>query len=93
MNCYKDQGEAAPVDLLKVSSEMERAAVERVRAYRAKRSEAATKAALQALRDGVKSGANLMALILAAVKAGATLGETSDAMRAEFGLYRDYSGF
>jgi len=27
------------------------------------------------------------------VKAGATLGETADAMRSEFGLYQEYAGF
>ena len=93
VNCFKDETAAAPTEILRIPPELERAAVERVRAYRAKRSEQATQAALRAIRDGVKSGANLQGLILQAAKAGGTLGEIADAMRAEFGLYREYAGF
>jgi methylmalonyl-CoA mutase N-terminal domain/subunit len=93
VNCFKDEGEAATAEILRIPPELERGSVERVRAYRAKRSEGATRDSLQALQAGVKSGANLQALILNAVKAGATLGEISDAMRDVFGLYREYSGF
>jgi methylmalonyl-CoA mutase N-terminal domain/subunit len=93
VNCYQDQGSGAPVEVLRVSPDLERAAVERTRAYRAKRSEPKTRAALKAVEAGVSSGQNLMSLILDAAKAGATLGEVADAMRGPFGLYREYSGF
>lgn len=95
VNCFKDDAasEKTPIELLKIPPELEKGAVERVRAYRAKRSGAATSDALRALKDGAQGDANLQALILASVKAGATLGEISDSLRAAYGSYTEYSGF
>lgn len=93
VNCFKDEEKGAPQEILRISSELEKNSVERVRAYRSKRNEGATRTALQALKDGVHSEKNIQQLILASVKAGATLGEVSDAMRDVFGLYQEYSGF
>jgi methylmalonyl-CoA mutase N-terminal domain/subunit len=93
VNCFKDGGESSKVEIMRIPPELEKASVERVRAYRSKRSETSTLATLKALEDGARGGANLQALILQAVKSGATLGETADAMRRVFGLYREYSGF
>ena len=93
VNCFKDDGVSSKPAILKVGPEQERAAIERVRAYRKKRNQAATQSALSALKDGAKGGGNLQALIVSAVKQGATLGETADALREVFGLYQEYSGF
>ncbi len=94
VNCFRDEGEPeAATEILRVPPELEQSAVERARAYRARRNAGATRDALQALRDGIGSGANLQERILGAVRAGATLGEISDTMRGVFGLYREYSGF
>lgn len=92
VNCFKET-ESASAELLRIPPELERESVERVRQYRAKRSEGATRDSLQALKAGVQSGANLQGLIVNAVKAGATLGEISDSMREVFGLYNEYAGF
>ena len=51
------------------------------------RDAAGLQAALASLQDGARGTANLMALITAAVRAGGTVGEISDALRAEFGEY------
>ncbi|MDR3606607.1 MAG: methylmalonyl-CoA mutase family protein [Oligoflexia bacterium] len=95
VNCFADAAGTASVsaELLKIPPELERASVDRVRAYRAKRSDGATRDALRALADAAGSDVNLQGAILSAVKAGATLGEIADAMRAVFGLYQEYSGF
>jgi len=93
VNCFKDGGESSKVEIMRIPPELEQASVERIRAYRAKRTEVATQAALRVLEEGARGGANLQALILQAVKSGATLGETADALRRVFGLYREYSGF
>jgi methylmalonyl-CoA mutase N-terminal domain/subunit len=93
VNCFKETEQAAPREILRISPELERSASERVRAFRAKRSEKAAKDALRAVEDAAKGGGNLQELILAAVKAGATLGEISDALRGVFGVYREYAGF
>lgn len=93
VNCFKGDEKRAKAEVLRVSEELEKGAVERVRAYRAKRSEGATRDSLEQLKAGIKSGANLQSLILTSVRAGATLGEISDAMRSVFGLYQEFSGF
>jgi methylmalonyl-CoA mutase N-terminal domain/subunit len=98
VNCFQDGAAGAEatdgkVELLRISPELERSSVERIRAWRSKRSAKGAQAALKALTDGAKGSANLQALILDAVKAGATLGEVSDALRAVFGVYRGFSGF
>jgi len=93
VNCFKDEDAGAPQEILRISHELEKGTVERIRAYRAKRNEGATRDALQGLKNGVNSGKNVQELILIAVKAGATLGEISDSMREVFGLYQEYSGF
>ena len=93
VNCFQDDGEQASADILRIPPELERSSVERVRAYRAKRAEAATQDALRTLADATQGNTNLQGAILTAVKAGATLGEIADTMRGKFGLYQEYSGF
>ncbi|MGK5085085.1 methylmalonyl-CoA mutase family protein [Bdellovibrionota bacterium FG-1] len=93
VNCHQENSHATPVEILRISPELEKTAAAQVKAYRAKRDTLAAQASLGAVAAGVKSGQNLMGLILTAAQAGATLGEISDAMRGEFGLYREYSGF
>jgi methylmalonyl-CoA mutase N-terminal domain/subunit len=95
VNCFKDDAslKGSPVELMKIPPELERSAIERVRNYRAKRSEGATRDALRTLEAGAQADQNLQALILSAVKAGATLGEIADTLRTSFGLYQEYSGF
>ncbi len=93
VNCFKEETAEAPIDIMKISAELEKSAVERLRAYRAKRSEGAVQDALRGLEAGARGEENLQALILNAVKAGATLGEVSDTFRRVFGLYQEYSGF
>lgn len=92
VNCFTE-GAAKKPELLRVPPELETRAVERIRAYRAKRSAAAVNDALRQLSDGAKGDSNLMALTLEAVKKGCTLGEISDCLRAVFGEYQEYNGF
>ncbi len=92
VNCFKEEDEPT-IEIHRVAPEVELGASERVRAWRAKRSEAAARDAVKAVAEGVKSGTNLMELILAAARAGATLGEISDGLRGVLGLYGDPGGF
>ena len=62
--------------------------VERVRRARSERDEAAWKGALEALRSAAESDAALMPPIIEAVRARATVGEISDALRAAWGSFR-----
>ena len=72
----------------KVDPRLEREQVARVKAFRAKRSAKVAKHALAAVREAAALEGNLVPVILDAVKAKATLGEISGAMREIFGGYR-----
>jgi methylmalonyl-CoA mutase N-terminal domain/subunit len=87
VNAYKTA--EPPVTVMRVDPALEAAQVARVKAVRARRDNVAAKQAIDAVRAGAKGTDNLMPLILAAVKASATLGEISDAMRDVFGEYRE----
>ena len=76
------------LDTLEVDNDFVRQGqIARLAATRAARDEAACQAALTALTEGAKGGANLLALAVEAARARATLGEISDAMEVVFGRY------
>jgi len=87
VNAFKSDD--PPVTVMKVDPAVEARQVERVQAFRAKRSGAAAKQAVDAVRAAARGKDNLMPPIVAAVKAQATLGEISDALRDVFGEYRE----
>jgi methylmalonyl-CoA mutase, N-terminal domain len=59
----------------------------RLDALRAKRNAAEVQRTLAALKDGARSGANTMPLLLDAARAYATVGEMCDSLRAVWGEY------
>ncbi len=76
------------LDTLEVDNDFVRQGqIVRLAATRASRDEAVCQAALNALTDGAKGDANLLALAVDAARARATLGEISDAMERVFGRY------
>jgi methylmalonyl-CoA mutase, N-terminal domain len=87
VNAFK--ADDPPVTVMKVDPALEERQVASLKAFRAKRSAGAVKQALDAVRAAAKGKENLMPPILAAVKAEATLGEVSDALRDVFGEYRE----
>src|SRR5512133_2825810 len=87
VNAYK--AEDPPVTVMKVDPALEAQQVARLKTFRAGRSATATKQSLEAVRAAAKGKEHLMPPILAAVKAQATLGEISDALREVFGEYRE----
>ena len=66
--------------------------VERLIAWRDSRDPKRVQAALDALRDAARSGANVMEPSIAAAKAGVTTGEWAEEMRRAFGTYRGPTG-
>ncbi|MBI1941760.1 MAG: methylmalonyl-CoA mutase [Acidobacteria bacterium] len=83
-------GEEAPLpSILRIDPEVEGSQVERLRALRARRDKTRVAAALKNVEDTARSNDNLMPAILAAVKAYATVGEISDALRNVFGEYQE----
>lgn len=78
------------IDVLVVNNdEVRTAQLARLAALKASRSSAAVSAALSALTDAARSGTgNLLALSVDAARAGATVGEMSDALEAAFGRHQ-----
>jgi len=94
VNCFKEEaGSGEALELMKISASLEMGAVERIRAFRAKRNSGKMRDSLAQLKTGIQGDKNAQALIIECVKAGATLGEVADQMREVFGLHRDYVGF
>jgi methylmalonyl-CoA mutase N-terminal domain/subunit len=81
--------EPAPAGLHRLDPALEPRRCEEVRARRAGRDGPACRQALAELERVARGDGNLVAAIVAAVKAEATLGEISDTMRVVFGEYRE----
>ncbi|MEV4096870.1 methylmalonyl-CoA mutase family protein, partial [Streptosporangium saharense] len=77
-----------PIDVLKVDNTAVRAAqLAKLARLRAERDGGAVAARLAALTEGAAGTANLLALTVEAVRAGATVGEVSDALEKVFGRH------
>ncbi|MFO0677431.1 MAG: methylmalonyl-CoA mutase family protein [Polyangiaceae bacterium] len=77
--------EAAPVPVMKIDPSLETAQIARLRAMRAKRDASKWTSSLAAVRAAAKGDANVVPLILEAVKAYATVGEIANVLREEWG--------
>ncbi|HUF50484.1 MAG TPA: methylmalonyl-CoA mutase family protein [Longimicrobiales bacterium] len=73
-------------------AELEAEQRQRVAAVRRNRHAAAVHSALGAVRAAARDGANLMPPLIGAVRAMATLGEISDVLREEWGVFRGVAG-
>jgi methylmalonyl-CoA mutase N-terminal domain/subunit len=62
--------------------------VKRLTAYKANRDGAAVVKSLEALRVAARGSDNVLPVMKDALRAKATLGEVSDALRDVFGVYR-----
>lgn len=88
VNQFRQENEP-PIKVLRVDAAVEQAQVERVQAVRAKRDGAAHALAMQGLTDAAKGGTNVMPHIVCAVRALATTGEISHALRKVFGVHEE----
>jgi len=77
------------VDVLDIdNTKVREAQIARLQQVRAERDDDACKAALEAVTEGARGSANLLALCVDAARARATVGEISDAMEEVFGRHR-----
>jgi methylmalonyl-CoA mutase, N-terminal domain len=81
--------DSAPVDVLRIDPQVEQRQVDRVRAVRGSRDQAACTAALARVTQAAKGSENLVPNVIHAVEARATLGEIADAMRIVFGEHKE----
>ena len=81
--------EAPPVPVTKIDPELEREQRQRLQSWRKGRDANAHKAAIGRLSVAADGDDNLMPLLIDAVKAGATVGEMSDSLRAVWGEHSE----
>jgi methylmalonyl-CoA mutase N-terminal domain/subunit len=79
----------APLEILRVSHEVERAQVDLLGGRKAGRDEQAVGQSLSALRDAARSDANMIPVMIAAARQEVTLGEMCDVLRREWGEYTE----
>jgi methylmalonyl-CoA mutase, N-terminal domain len=82
-----------PVEILRVSHQVERDQVAELARRRAARDGAAVGAALAAMVAAARSGENMIPSMLAAAEAEATLGEICGTLRKEWGSYSETPAF
>ncbi len=78
-----------PLEIMRVSHEVETAQNAALAARRAQRDSAAVEAALESLRQTARGSDNMIPVMLQAAAAEATLGEICDVLREEWGEYRE----
>jgi methylmalonyl-CoA mutase N-terminal domain/subunit len=87
VNRFKD-GDQKGVSIQRISPNVERRQVQRLRKFKSSRNKAKVKNALSRLRSAASGDANLVDDILRAVRSECTVGEISDTLRDVFGEYR-----
>jgi methylmalonyl-CoA mutase, N-terminal domain len=92
VNCYPGSA-GQPVEILRVSHQVERDQVAELARRRAARDQAAVDRALAAMIAAAGSGENMIPPMLAAAQAEATLGEICGALREEWGTYSETPAF
>jgi len=92
VNCHTDTVEQ-PVEILRVSHEVERAQVLHLAQRRASRDQGAVDAALAAMVSTARSGGNMIRPMIDAALVETTLGEICGALRDEWGGYSEAPAF
>ncbi|HUZ09865.1 MAG TPA: methylmalonyl-CoA mutase family protein [Acidimicrobiales bacterium] len=77
-----------PADVFPIDVELQRNQIDRTRSVRAGRDQAAVTAALEDVRAAARGTQNLLLPMKEALRRMATLGEVSDVLRDEFGVYQ-----
>ena len=92
VNCHTESVEK-PIEILRISHEVERAQARELARRRAGRDQAAVDGALAAMLAAARSGANMLPPMIDAALAEATLGEICGALRQEWGSYAEAPAF
>ena len=92
VNCLTESI-STELEILRVSHDVERDQVTALAGRKARRDAARVQATLAALVDVSRTSANMIPAMLDAVRAEATLGEICNALRDEWGVYREPARF
>jgi methylmalonyl-CoA mutase, N-terminal domain len=88
VNRYQSADEAE-VEILRIDPALEEKQIARVRSLRERRDQQGADATLAALKEGAAGDANLMPLIIDCARANVTMGEMCDALREQWGVWRE----
>ena len=88
VNCHRG-GDDEELEILRISQEVQRAQSARLAEWRAQRDTPSATQALERLQAAARSDANLVPVIMDAVRAEATLGEICAALKDVFGTYQE----
>jgi len=83
----ESQADAIAIPIQRIAPGIEREQIERLRAFRTRRDNAAVQARLADVRAAAEGTRNIMPTLIEAVDTGATLGEICDVLRAIFGTH------
>ncbi len=92
VNCHHDSV-TSDLEILRVSHEVETEQVRVLAERRSRRDEAAIATAIEEMLTAAREDRNMIPPMLEACRAEATLGEICDALRAEWGVYREPARF
>ncbi len=92
VNCHTESV-SHELEILRVSHEVEREQVATLGGRRAQRDDTAVRQALDAMLEVSRTPDNMIPAMLDAVRVEATLGEICNALRAEWGVYREPARF
>ena len=92
VNCHT-QSVSRELEILRVSHEVEREQVAELTRRRERRDEAAARDTVRRMVEVARTEENLIPAMLDAARAEATLGEICDALRDEWGVYREPARF
>ena len=81
------------LEILRVSHEVERDQVATLKTRKTARDEDAVRAAVEHMVEVARTSGNMVPAMLDAARAEATLGEICDALRDEWGVYREPARF
>jgi methylmalonyl-CoA mutase N-terminal domain/subunit len=87
VNRFTDDG-GEPTEVFPIDVKLQQIQIDRTKSVRAQRDQAAVDRALVDVAETAKGDGNLLVPIKAALKQMATLGEVSDVLRGEFGVYQ-----
>ena len=92
VNCHTGTV-AKELEILRISHEVELAQRELLAGRKASRDATAVKAAIERMIEVSRTGGNMIPAMLDAARAEATLGEICDALRDQWGVYREPTRF
>jgi methylmalonyl-CoA mutase N-terminal domain/subunit len=92
VNCHTSTV-AKDLEILRVSHEVEIEQVRALKQRRDRRDDALVKSAIERMVSVAQAGGNMIESMLEACRVEATLGEICDALRAEWGVYREPARF